>query len=45
MTALIDDLMKLSRVGRAAVRRESVDLSSLVRTIADALHKASRSAR
>ena len=39
MTALIDDLMKLSRVGRAAVRRESVDLSSLVRTIADALHK------
>ena len=39
MTALIDDLMKLSRVGRAAVRRESVDLSSLVRTITDALHK------
>ena len=39
MTALIDDLMKLSRVGRAAVRRESVDLSSLVRTIAEALRK------
>jgi light-regulated signal transduction histidine kinase (bacteriophytochrome) len=39
MTALIDDLMKLSRVGYAAVQRESVDLSSVVRTITDALHK------
>jgi PAS domain S-box-containing protein len=39
MTALIDDLMKLSRVGHAAVQRESVDLSSVVRTITDALHK------
>ena len=36
---LIDDLMKLSRVGRAAVRREPVDLSPFVRTIADALRR------
>jgi PAS domain S-box-containing protein len=39
MTALIDDLMKLSRVGRAAVRPESVNLSSLVGTVAEGLRK------
>jgi PAS domain S-box-containing protein len=40
MAALIDDLMKLSRVGRAAVRHESVDLSALASSIAEGLRKA-----
>ena len=38
MTALIDDLMKLSRVEYAAIQRTSVDLSSLVSAIAERLH-------
>jgi PAS domain S-box-containing protein len=39
MTALIDDLMKLSRVGCAAVQRMSVDLGSLVLAIAEGLRR------
>ena len=39
MTTLIDDLLKLSRVGYAAIRRTSVDLSSLVWAIAETLRK------
>ncbi|MEW6324891.1 MAG: response regulator, partial [Nitrospirota bacterium] len=34
MGLLIDDILKLSRVGRAELRRERVDLSLLARTIA-----------
>ena len=39
MTTLIDDLLKLSRVGYAAIQRTPVDLSALARTIAEALRK------
>ncbi|MBI5115957.1 response regulator [Candidatus Poribacteria bacterium] len=34
MSQLIDDLLNLSRVSRAEIRREPVDLSGIVRTIA-----------
>ena len=37
MSALIDELLNLSRVSRGPMRRESVDLSGLVRTLADQL--------
>lgn len=39
MGELIDDLLRLSRVTRAELRRESVDLSTLAREVADGLHK------
>jgi light-regulated signal transduction histidine kinase (bacteriophytochrome) len=39
MNDLIDDLLKLSRVGRAAVRPEPIDLTSLVSVIAEGLRK------
>jgi light-regulated signal transduction histidine kinase (bacteriophytochrome) len=39
MTTLIDDLLKLSRLGYAAIQRTSVDLSSLASAIAEALRK------
>lgn len=39
MAALIDDLLDLSRVTRAELRREPVDLSALARGIAADLHK------
>lgn len=35
MATLIDDLLNLSRVSRAAMRPEFIDVSSMVRTIAD----------
>jgi PAS domain S-box-containing protein len=37
MGQLIDDLLKLSRLGRAELRREAVDLSVLARAVADEL--------
>jgi signal transduction histidine kinase len=37
MTALIDDLLKLSRVSRAELRRENVDLSALARGVLEEL--------
>lgn len=37
MSALIDDLLQLSRIGRAPLRRKRVDLSALVRAIVDDL--------
>lgn len=37
MGGLIDDLIELSRISRADLRRERVDLSALAREIADAL--------
>jgi PAS domain S-box-containing protein len=37
MGQLIDDLLSLSRVGRAEIQRETVDLSALARTIAGRL--------
>jgi signal transduction histidine kinase len=37
MSELIDDLLKLSRVGRAELHRESVDLSRLARSVGDTL--------
>ncbi len=40
MGQLIDDLLKLSRVTRAEMRRETVDLSQMARTIAEELRKA-----
>ena len=41
MGELIDDLLELSRVGRAELRRGYVDVSALVRTVAAELQKAS----
>jgi DNA-binding response OmpR family regulator len=41
MGELIDDLLQLSQVGRAPLRREQVNLSALALTVADALRKAS----
>jgi DNA-binding response OmpR family regulator len=40
MGELIDDLLKLSKVGRAALRRGRVDLSALARTVATELQRA-----
>jgi light-regulated signal transduction histidine kinase (bacteriophytochrome) len=40
MRELIDDLLKLSKVGRAELRRESVDLSGLAREVAMELQAA-----
>ena len=40
MGALIDDLLNLSRVTRAELRRETVDLSSLARTVVQRLRDA-----
>ena len=42
MGRLIDDLLNLSRVSRAEMRHEKVNLSSLARRIADSLGKNSR---
>ncbi|HYL62688.1 MAG TPA: response regulator [Candidatus Methylomirabilis sp.] len=39
MGELIDDLLSLSRVGRADLRREAVDLSSIAREVFDELQK------
>lgn len=39
MAALIEDMLLLSRVSRADVNREPVDLSTLARTVADELHR------
>jgi DNA-binding response OmpR family regulator len=39
MGELIDDLLQLSRVARAPLRREHVDLSGLARTVVAALHR------
>ncbi len=40
MGELIDDLLQLSKVGRAELRRERVDLSALARKVAAALQEA-----
>jgi light-regulated signal transduction histidine kinase (bacteriophytochrome) len=45
MGRLIDDLLNLSRVSRAEMRHEKVNLSSLARRIADSLGKNSRPER
>ncbi|SIQ56533.1 PAS domain S-box-containing protein [Aromatoleum tolulyticum] len=37
MARLIDDILKLSRLSRAEMRREPVDLSAIARTVADEL--------
>jgi DNA-binding response OmpR family regulator len=39
MAELIDDLLLLSRVSRAELRRKAVDLSTLARNVADALRR------
>ncbi len=39
MGQLIDDLLKLSRLTRGEMRRETVDLSGMAQTIASELHK------
>jgi PAS domain S-box-containing protein len=39
MGRLIDDLLRLSRVSRSEIRFETVNLSNLVKSIADELHK------
>jgi len=39
MGELIDDLLSLSRIGRAGLRRESVDLTSIARAVFDELQK------
>ncbi len=39
MGELIDDLLKLSRIGRAELHVETVDLSAMVRSIADSLRQ------
>jgi light-regulated signal transduction histidine kinase (bacteriophytochrome) len=39
MSCLIDDLLKLSRIGRGEVARHKVDLSAIVREIAVRLHE------
>lgn len=41
MARLIDDLQELARITRAAIRRRSVDLSALVRAIAQELREGS----
>ena len=41
MSELIDDLLKLSRLGRAAIHPQTVDLSAIVRHIAEGIEKAS----
>lgn len=40
MSGLIDDLLKLSRLTRAEMKWEAVDLSALAETVVDALRKA-----
>ncbi|MCK9296614.1 MAG: GAF domain-containing protein, partial [Desulfobulbaceae bacterium] len=45
MGRLIDDLLNLSRVSRAEMRHEKVNLSSLARRIADSLGKSSQPER
>jgi light-regulated signal transduction histidine kinase (bacteriophytochrome) len=40
MSGLIDDLLNLSRITRSELRREAVDLSALVRSIAEQLRQA-----
>jgi len=40
MASLIDDLLRLSRFGRAALDRQAVDLSAMAREIAGALREA-----
>ena len=40
MASLIDDLLRLSRFGRAALDRQAVDLSAMARDIAGALREA-----
>jgi DNA-binding response OmpR family regulator len=40
MGELIDDMLELSRVGRAEMKRERVDLSKLARTVGDTLARA-----
>jgi PAS domain S-box-containing protein len=40
MSVLIDDLLNLSRVTRSEIRREKLDLSAIVRSAADELHRA-----
>ncbi|HYC01164.1 MAG TPA: PAS domain S-box protein [Candidatus Limnocylindrales bacterium] len=44
MGALIDDLLRMSRVGRSEPRKEHVDLSAIARTVADE-HAASEPSR
>ena len=39
MGELIDDLLELSQVGRAPLRRQLVDLSAIARTVVDALQR------
>jgi len=39
MSGLIDDLLKLSKITRAELRRQPVDLSALARTVAAELHR------
>jgi len=39
MGELIDDLLQLSRVGKAPLRRQKIDLSELARSVAAELHK------
>jgi DNA-binding response OmpR family regulator len=41
MSELIDDLLKLSRVGRAAIHPETIDLTALVQHVSDGLIKSS----
>jgi two-component system, NtrC family, sensor kinase len=41
MAELIDDLLKLSRLGTAELRRETVDLADIARVVADDLRSAS----
>jgi signal transduction histidine kinase len=41
MSELIDDLLELSRVGRTAIHPETIDLTDLVRHVADGLVKSS----
>jgi PAS domain S-box-containing protein len=40
MGTMIDELLRLSRVSRAQLRRDQIDLSDLARQIADELHSA-----
>jgi signal transduction histidine kinase len=39
MSGLIDDLLNLSRVTRSEIRRENLDLSAVVRTVAEELQR------
>ena len=45
MNGLIDDLLKLSRIGRSELRWQRVNLSALVQSIAASCAKRSRPAR